>query len=153
MKSIECAIEIAAPVEVVFDCIHDYERRLDWDPFLCEARLLGGATAAGVGVATACRARRAAGGGTMETVYVTYRRPDVAAVRMTRGPFYLGEFAASIRQVETAEHTTRVMYKFHLASRPAWMRPVLDPILSFVFRRETERRLVSLREHIERRRA
>src|SRR5262245_12802239 len=141
MKSLECAVDIAAPPEAVFDLIHDYDRRLEWDPFLCEARVLGGAREAGPGVRTLCRARKRSGGGAMETVYVSYQRPSVAAVKMVRGPFYLADFAASLRQSPLPGGSTRVSYKFHLASRPAWLRPLMEPVLAMVFRREPRRRL------------
>ena len=48
------SVVIDAPCEAVFDLIHDYSRRLTWDTMLSEARLLGGATAAGIGVRTLC---------------------------------------------------------------------------------------------------
>ena len=37
----EESILIEASPESVFDLIHDYKRRLEWDPFLKEATLLG----------------------------------------------------------------------------------------------------------------
>jgi hypothetical protein len=49
MRAREESIDIQAEPDVVFDLIHDYSRRLDWDPFLREARLLGGVSGAGVG--------------------------------------------------------------------------------------------------------
>ena len=49
MRSVEETIEIRASLEAVFDLIHDYTRRLEWDPFLKEACLLEGAEAAGLG--------------------------------------------------------------------------------------------------------
>ena len=51
MRSGSAAIDIHAPPEVVFDLLHDYSRRLDWDPFLREARLLNEAMVAEM---TAC---------------------------------------------------------------------------------------------------
>ena len=151
MRSIESTVDIAAPPEAIFDLIHDYGRRLEWDPFLCEARLLGDAREAGPGVRALCRARLRSGGGAMETVYVSFQRPAVAAVKMTRGPFYLAEFAASLRQLPLTNGSTRVSYKFHLAGRPRWLRVVMEPILAIVFRRETRRRLAALRSFLERR--
>ena len=57
MRSLEAAIEIRASPEAIFDLIHDYPRRLEWDPFLKEACLLEGAGAAGLGVKARCTAR------------------------------------------------------------------------------------------------
>ena len=33
MPATSVAIEISAEPEAIFDLIHDYSRRLDWDPF------------------------------------------------------------------------------------------------------------------------
>ena len=98
MRTLSAEIDIRARPEAVFDLIHDYARRLDWDPFLREARLLDGATSAGLGVKSLCTARGGFAGLAMETVYVSFDRPNVAAVKMTKGPAVLEAFAASIRQ-------------------------------------------------------
>ena len=50
-------IEISGEPEAIFDLVHDYSRRLDWDPFLRDAQILGGASEAGTGVLTRCVAR------------------------------------------------------------------------------------------------
>jgi ribosome-associated toxin RatA of RatAB toxin-antitoxin module len=148
MRSLEATIEIPASPVAVFDLIHDYERRLDWDPFLREARLLDGAEAA-VGVTARCTARSAFGGLSMDTVYVSFDRPRVAAVRMTRGTALLESFAATLRQDELDPGLTRVTYRFNFATRPRWLRPILDPIAAALFMRETRRRLAALKRHLE----
>jgi len=89
MRTVEAAIEIRARPEAVFDLIHDYARRLEWDPFLKEACLLEGAEAAGRGVKARCTARNGFGGLAMETIYLSFDRPAVAAVKMTKGPAVL----------------------------------------------------------------
>jgi Polyketide cyclase / dehydrase and lipid transport len=76
MPTFEATIEIRADANALFDLTQDYDRRLDWDPFLKQARLVGGATAAGVGVRAWCVARSGLG---METEYVSFQRPQVAA--------------------------------------------------------------------------
>ena len=150
MRSLEASIDIHAGPVTVFDLIHDYARRLDWDPFLQEARLLHGAEAAGVGVTARCTARRGFGGLRMDTVYVSFDRPRVAAVRMTRGPALLESFAATLRQDELDPGRTRVTYRFNFSTRPGWLRPILDPLAASLFLRETRRRLKSLKRHLER---
>ena len=149
MTTVACSIDIATSAERVFDLLHDYDQRLAWDPFLKHAEVLGNATAAGKGVHTLCVARNAVGGMGMETVYVSFERPDVAAVKMTRGPWFLNTFAASIRQKVLDETTTRVIYKFHLESWPRWCSSLVEPILTRVFRRETTRRLQALQTYLE----
>jgi len=77
----EQAIEIEAEPGALFALTQDYARRRAWDPFLRSAALVGGARAPGVGVRAWCVARTGVG---METEYLAYDPPRVAAVRMTR---------------------------------------------------------------------
>jgi len=150
MRSLDACVEIRAEPAAVFDLIHDYDRRLEWDPFLREARLLGGAEHAAVGVRALCVARLASGGLGMETVYVSFERPRVAAVRMTRGPLILGSFAASLRQDAIGPGLTRVTYRFNVSTRPSWLGRVLDPLVGAYFLRETRHRLRALKRFLER---
>lgn len=149
MPSASATIDIHAAPEVVFDLIHDYSRRLDWDPFLREARLLNDAPAADLGVSSRCVARRAVGGCGMDTVYVSFARPTVAAVKMTRGPFLFHSFAATIRQEPIDDNTTRVTYRYNFKSQPRWLAFLVEPIISWVFHRETCRRLAALKHFLE----
>ena len=150
MSSVEAAIEIRASPEAVFDLVHDYARRLEWDPFLKEACLLEGAKAAGPGVKTRCTARNGFAGLAMETVYLSFDRPKVAAVTMTRGPAVLETFAASIRQDDIGHGLTRVTYRFNFSMRPRWLRAITGPIASVLFRREVRQRLKALKSYLER---
>jgi hypothetical protein len=145
----EESIVIGVAAETVFDVLHDYHRRLEWDPFLRRAEVEDGAEKAGLGISTYCAARMRSGGFGMRTVYVSFRRPEVAAVKMTDGPWFLGDFAASITQKELAERRTRVTYKFSFSARPRWAAPVVEPLFKARFRHETRRRLESLKAHLE----
>src|SRR5215216_1249137 len=146
MPTFEAAIDIRADANALFDLTQDYERRLDWDPFLKEARLVGGATAAAVGVRSWCVARTGLG---METEYVSFQRPQVAAVKMTRGPALFGSFAGSWRFKTVALGTTRVVFRYHVTARPTWLRGVLDPIFCLVFERDVVQRLQALKRFAE----
>ena len=115
-----------------------------------DACLLGGAQAAGVGVTARCTARNGFAGLAMETVYVSFDRPKVAAVRMTKGPSVLETFAASLRQESLGRGVTRVTYRFHFSTQPRWLRPVADPIAAALFGREVRGRLRALKSHLER---
>lgn len=150
MKSLENSIDIEASPEAVFDVVHDYRRRLEWDPFLKEAFLLEGAEAAGLGVTARCVARNGFRGLAMDTVYVSFERPRVAAVEMTKGPAVLESFAASLRQQEVGSGVTRVTYRFNFVTRPQWLRPVADAIASRLFLREVRHRLLALKSYVER---
>jgi len=146
VPTFEATIDIRAGADALFDLTQDYDRRLDWDPFLKEARLVGGAAAPGIGVRAWCVARSGLG---METEYVSFQRPHVAAVKMTRGPALFGSFAGSWRFKSVAPDTTRVVFRYHVTARPVWLRAVLDPIFCLVFERDVVQRLEALKRFAE----
>jgi ribosome-associated toxin RatA of RatAB toxin-antitoxin module len=140
------SIVVAVPRAPLFDLMQDYGRRLDWDEFLSEARLVGGAERAAPGVRALCVDR---GGRAMETEYVTVRPPERVAVRMTRGPWMFSSFAGSWIYEALSAGETRVTFRYHVEARPRALRRLLSPIVAAVFAREMERRLGSLRRRIE----
>ena len=143
----ERSVEVAAGPADLFALTQDYARRLTWDPFLRSAELVGGAAAPAVGVRAYCVGRR--GGLGMETEYVAFAPPHVAAVRMTRGPRVLGAFAGTWRFVEVSPGWTRVTFRYHLRTRPRWLAWLLTPLIGRAFARDTERRLVALKSAAE----
>jgi hypothetical protein len=149
MRSEETSVDVLASPERIFDLLHDYARRLEWDPFLRRAIVIDG-DAAGLHVRTLCVAKWSSGGLGMETEYVSFTRPNVAAVRMTSGPWFFGSFAASIRQQARSEGLTRVTYRYNFEVRPRWLSPVLEPVLRSIFMRETRQRLTALKAFLER---
>lgn len=153
MRTDSVTIDVRATPEEIFDLLHDYSRRLEWDPFLREARLLDDATAADIGVVARCVARRMGGGLAMDTVYVSFSHPRVAAVRMTAGPWFFRSFAASIRQERIDDATTCVTYRYHFQLRPRPLAALLELVAGWVFRRETRGRLRALKRFLEGRRA
>ena len=86
----------------------------------------------------------------METIYLSFDRPFVAAVKMTRGPVVLETFAASLRQEDIGLGLTRVTYRFNFSTRPRWLRAVTGPIASVLFLREVRQRLKALKSYMER---
>jgi hypothetical protein len=141
MPTRETSSVIASEPAVLFELSQEYARRLEWDPFLREARLVGGAPRAGVGVHAWCVSRHGLG---METKYVTFDPPRVVAVRMTRGPRLLAAFASSWRFEARPEGGTRVRIRVHVRARPRWLAWLIEPIVLGVFLRETRGRLAGL---------
>lgn len=137
------SIEIDAEPGDLFDLTQDYGRRLDWDPFLREARLIGGAERSGTGVRAWCVARNGLG---METEYVSFHPPRACAVVMTRGPWMFRSFAGSWRFEPVAPGRTRVDFAYNLVGRPR----VLTPLLALAFARDTRRRLAALKQVADR---
>jgi ribosome-associated toxin RatA of RatAB toxin-antitoxin module len=133
-------VVIAASPEALYELTQDYSRRLTWDPFLEEARLIGD-DAAGLSVRAWCVARN---GFAMETEYVSFNPPKACAVEMTRGPWFLRKFAGSWR-FEHAANGTKVSFTYNLLGRPL----ILTRLLGRVFGRDTSRRLLALKRHVE----
>ena len=148
MPTFERSVLIHADRGALFALTQDYARRLDWDPFLREARLLGGAVSAAPGVRAWCVAWYGLG---METEYVTVSPPRVAAVRMTHGPWPLESFAGTWRFEPAGPGRTRVTFRYRLTARPRWLRWLLHPLLAAFFGHDTRRRLHALKAAVERR--
>ena len=146
MPTIERSLVIQADCAALFDLTQDYGRRLLWDPFLREARLLDGARRAAAGVRAWCVAWHGLG---METEYVTVSPPALAAVKMTRGPAVLEAFAASWRFAEERPGATRVTFRYHFKARPQPLRRLIEPVLGVLFSRDARLRLHGLRQAAE----
>ena len=136
------SVVIGAPAADLFALTQDYGRRLEWDPFLKRADLIG-ASEPGPGVEALCVART---GLAMTTEYVSFNPPTVCAVRMTRGPWFIAEFAGSWRFVARSPHETEVSFRYLVVGRPRW----LTPLLRRVFARDTRKRLAALKKAAER---
>jgi ribosome-associated toxin RatA of RatAB toxin-antitoxin module len=143
----EQCVVIPGTARELFALTQDYGRRLEWDPFLKSAKLLGGAEKAEVGVRAWCVARNGLG---METEYLSFNPPRVTAVKMTRGPRLLARFAGSWRFEEIAAEQTRVRFRYHLQARPRCIAWVLTPLFAWLFGRDTRIRLKALKTAVER---
>ena len=141
--TVEEIMPISAPK--VFEIIHDYKRRLEWDTLLSEAYIELPFDAAGKGVVTVCRGRRLLGNIAIRTEYVTFEMGKVAAVRMLEPTSFFQTFAASIRHVDIEDGHSSVVYKFNFTSRPRFIREICEPIMLRVLEWETGKRLRALR--------
>src|SRR4051812_22751468 len=122
-----------APSAVVFDLIHDYPRRLEWDTLLSAAYIDDGSDAAGKGVITVCVGRPMLGRLALRTVYVSFNRPRVAAVKMLNRPPFFATWAASIRHEDLPEGRSSVTYTFNFTARPRFLAWLLEPIMLRIF--------------------
>jgi hypothetical protein len=130
----------------VFRLLHDYDRRLAWDTLLQSASLTDGFQSAGLHATAVCNGRALLGGIEIKTVYVSYRAPDVAAVKMVNRPPWFDSFAATIRHRDLGDGSSHVEYKYNFTARPPWLRWLFHPVMQVVFRFETRRRLRGLRK-------
>jgi ribosome-associated toxin RatA of RatAB toxin-antitoxin module len=146
MKFEHVAVVDAEP-ERVFALTQDYARRLTWDPFLRRAELVGGASAPGVGVRAWCVAFSGLG---METEYVSFAPPHIAAVRMTRGPWVLESFGGAWEFSAAEDGATRVAFRYQFRTRPRWLSWLIEPLTRRWFSWETRKRVLALQAALAR---
>lgn len=139
MKFEHLAVVKGSPAEV-FALTQDYSRRLSWDPFLRSAELVGGSSP-GVGVRAWCVSRSGLG---METEYVSFTPPRIAAVKMTRGPWILESFGGAWEFTPVDSGSTEVAFRYQFRMRPRWLAWVFEPLARRWFSWETRRRVVAL---------
>jgi len=127
----------------VFDLLHNYSRRLEWDTLLSEARLTRGHSEAGKGATSLCVGKPFFGMIGVETEYLAFEPGRLAAVRMINSPPFFKTFAASIRHVDMPGGSLAT-YKLTFSSKPEIFRWALDPTMLFYLRYETKKRLEAL---------
>lgn len=98
----------------------------------------------GPGVEAVCQARRSLGGLTFRTRYVTFRRPELAAVTLVEPAPLFASWAASIRHVPLDSSRHEIAYTLTFRCRPAPLAPVIERVALLAFRWETRRRLRAL---------
>ncbi len=146
MPQVESSLVIDAPVEGLFALSQDYALRRQWDPFVREMRFLGGVSEAAQGVRVWVRAWT---GLTMEVELTAFRPPTSVAMTMRRGPWFLGRFAGTWLFRPHAGGGTEVTFRYFVTARPQWLRPLLDPLIAWVFRRDVQARLRGLKRGAE----
>jgi ribosome-associated toxin RatA of RatAB toxin-antitoxin module len=134
-------ILIEVPATVLFDYTQDYSTRLHWDTFLRKAVILHGATAAAQGVSTYCEARNFIG---METVYLTFNRPKVTAVKMTKGPWLFKSFSGSWQFITLSDYWTDVIFTYSFTLRFPFS--IFGRLIQLGFKRNVRQRLLDLSE-------
>ena len=130
----------------VFEVVHDYRRRLEWDTLLSEAYIEPEFDVAGKGVVTVCRSRRILGSIAIRTEYVTFEKGEVAAVRMLDPTNFFATFAASIRHKDLGGGRSRIIYKFNFTSRPRFIKAICEPVMLYLLKWETRKRLRALKD-------
>ncbi|NVO31744.1 type II toxin-antitoxin system RatA family toxin [Hymenobacter lapidiphilus] len=138
------SIQIARPQQEVFDYTQDYGQRLKWDTFLREAVLLDGATEAGLGVKSWCVSKHGIG---METEYVSFNSPRVAAVKLTRPAGLFQAFAGSWRFEALSPDLTNATFTYSFALRGPLR--LFSPLASYVLQLNVRGRLRDLKQMLE----
>ena len=146
MKTIRHQITIATTPEQLFDLTQDYHRRLEWDPYLIAAQLLNGAENAGMGVEALCKNRV---GSAMITRYISFDRPRVAAVTMTKGPLVLKKFSGAWNIRYVSDGVSMLIFTYNFELKGGILGRLLLPFASAYFSAEMKKRLLALKTYIE----
>lgn len=138
------SIIIYTPQERVFDFTQDYNKRLTWDTFLIKAELINGATESALGVKAYCVAHNGMG---METEYVSFNRPKVTAVKMTKGPYMFKDFLGSwnFKIIGTNETEVVFLYSFTLS----FPFNIFTPFIKWNLKKNVKQRLLDLKNQLE----
>lgn len=86
-------VDVPARRAAVFQLLHDYDRRLEWDTLLRDARLCPGWSQAQLHATSVCTGRWFLGGIALKTEYISFKPPAVAAVKMLNRPAFFETFA------------------------------------------------------------
>ena len=132
----------------VFSLLHAYERRLEWDTLLHEARLTRGHAVATKGATSLCVGKPFFGLIAIETRYLTFKEGEIAAVTMINRPPFFEAFSASIRHQDCAGGS-RLTYKFNFSARPRFLAWLLEPVMKIALKHETTKRLSALAVYLE----
>jgi ribosome-associated toxin RatA of RatAB toxin-antitoxin module len=138
------SIIIDAQANCVFDYTQDYSNRLKWDTFLKRAYLMDGAITADKGVKAYCVAKNGIG---MVTEYVTFNRPKVTAIKMTKGPFMFQSFLGSWTFKEISKDKTEVIFLYSFSLRFPFS--LLSVFIKSNLQRNVIQRLLDLKNSIE----
>ncbi|MGY3127818.1 hypothetical protein ACVWW9_001317 [Agrococcus sp. UYP33] len=118
------------------------EVRLRWDPFIRHQRLVD-ADRPAKGVRTVTRTRLGLG---MVSEYASYRPPTSVGMTMLQGPWFFERFGAGWRfapEDRDGAPGTAASWKYTYTVRPAWLRPVAEPIGQWLLGREIRARIAA----------
>lgn len=147
--------EIGAPPEAVFTAINNYGRRLEWDTLLRHAEILSADgrhlpldTPLEPGMTVRSYARWQSGGVVMDTEYTRCQFPE-AEIQMTQGPWFFQSFRAIATLEEAPGGGTLWRGQYTFSCRPQALRWIVEPIVSWFFRRETRMRADGMKKWLE----
>ena len=127
----------------VFKLLHDYDRRLEWDTLLRKAYLTDGSERACKGATSCCVGKPFFGLIAMETRYIAFHEPHIAAVVLINKPLFFHSFSASIKHEDNEQGST-AEYTFQFRAKPKWMRRIIEPVMLAALKNETSKRLEAL---------
>lgn len=139
-----------ASADVVFDAFHYHFWRLRWDSLVRATCVEGGAPCPFVGAVTYSNGAGALRRLSMQTQFVSYDPPRVAAAAMVERSFPFERWAASMQHRAEATNRSLLIYTYTFRVGPAALRWMLEPIVALIFNWQTRRRFARLRAFLMR---
>ena len=96
-----------------------------------------------------CKGRPHLGGLELKTKYVSFRPPEVAAVKMVNRPPFFDTFAATILHQDLSDSSSSVEYKYNFTARQSGFASILHPLMNAMLAFETKKRLRALKHFFE----
>jgi hypothetical protein len=139
---------MTASVEVVFDTFHYHQWRARWDSLVSDTHVTSGAPCPYVGAIS-----ENTGGGllrnlSMRTQFVTFDRPRIAAATMLGRSFPFRKWAATMQHSRIDDRRSTLIYTYTFHVGPRWLDWLLEPIVQFVFDRQTRRRFARMQQFL-----
>lgn len=129
---------------IVFDAFHHHQWRMRWDSLVSVTHVVGGAPCPFIGAVTENTGAGSLKGLSMRTQFVSYDPPRVAAATMLGRSFPFTRWAASMRHRATGPNTSLLVYTYSFEVGPPLLSWLLEPIVKWVFDRQTRRRFERL---------
>ncbi len=133
---------------IVFDAFHYHHWRLRWDSLVRATRVVGGAPCPFVGAVTENSGAGALRGLSMRTRFISYERPRLAAAAMIGHSFPFSRWAASMQHLAVAPNQSLLVYTYTFEVSPTALRWVMEPIVEWIFLRQTRRRFKKLQKFL-----
>ena len=152
MSHVSVSLEMPAPACEVFDVLHDYEHRQEWDPAVSEARLTGGHLRPEPGAIRQSRTTLPLGMIALEEECVTVHPGELVALKMVNHPPLLDSYGSCTRHKDTPTGSVAT-FSANFHTKPEWLRPVMEPLAAVYLKFEAKRHLRDLAEEVKRRQA
>lgn len=136
--------EMPASAEVVFDAFHYHQWRHRWDSLVNATHVIGGAACPYVGAVTENSGGGLLRGLAMQTQFISFDRPRVAAATMRGRAFPFTRWAASMRHQPQSHSRSLMIYTYSFEAGPPGLRWLVEPVTKRVFDWQTRKRFARM---------
>ena len=137
-----------APCDVVFDVFHYHAWRRRWDSLVSRTEVEGGAPCPYVGAVTGHDGKGMLRSLSMRTKFISYDRPRLAAACMIGASFPFTRWAASMKHEPAGAGQSVMIYTYSIETGPPALRWLMEPVVNWVFRRQTMKRFKRMQDFL-----